>query len=388
MKTSQIKTRAPFNELFPIDPSVLSAIKARIAAHGYDESQPIVIWDEEGVVVDGHSRLQAAMGLSLEEVPVHRRSFPDEDAALEYGIHNQRHRRNLTEVEILRCIEAVDKRRDRGGDRRSEEAKSKPPIGGIEKSKSPSAQDTARIVGVSTRKVERARAVLAEPQAAAEVKAGKKKISRAYQEIQANRKSQNQPEPAENQEDERQAILKKALNEIHHWQEKYEGYSELSAIFMAIDSCNLNLEQMEMLPKAEESPTPGELGGPCPPSLSCEPEGEEQHLSNMENDDPDNHCPVPASTAESNPSPSEMSDPEANDLATPESCLSVIDEHDPVQCGDCQHFAASSGAPSGRGHCCLGEKSRNGQSTQFAGDKHRCSFFLPKGSIKNLAVLG
>ena len=92
------------------------------------------------MVVDGHTRLQAAMDLGLEEVPVHKKSFPDEDAALEYAIHNQRHRRNLTEAEILRCIEAVDKRRDRGGDRRSEEAKSKPPVGGIEKSKSPSAQ--------------------------------------------------------------------------------------------------------------------------------------------------------------------------------------------------------------------------------------------------------
>ena len=265
MKISQIKTRAPFNELFPIDSSVLSAIKARIDAHGYDESQPIVIWDEEGVVVDGHSRLQAAMDLGLEEVPVHTKTFRDEDAALEYAIHNQRHRRNLTEAELLRCIEAVDRRQNRGGDRRSEEAKSKPPNGGIEKSKSPSAQDTARIVGVSTRKVERARAVLAEPQAAAEVKAGKKNISRAYQEIQANRKNQSQSEPAKNQDSERRAILKKALTEIQLWRERYKDYPELSAIVMAIDGCRLNLERMEMLAKADGAPHASDSLEPCPP---------------------------------------------------------------------------------------------------------------------------
>ncbi len=39
----------------------------------------------------------------------------------------------MTEGDLLRCIEAVDKRRERGGDRKSEEAISKPPNGGIEK---------------------------------------------------------------------------------------------------------------------------------------------------------------------------------------------------------------------------------------------------------------
>jgi ParB family chromosome partitioning protein len=187
MKFSLIKTKAPFNELFSIDPGVLRAIKEHMESYGYDESHPIVLWEEEGVVLDGHTRLEAARQVGIEDVAVHYQNCADEDAALAYAIHNQRHRRNLTEAEILKCIGAVDKRRDRGGDRRSEEVKSKPPIGGIEKNKSPSAQDTAHIVGVSTRKVERARGVLAEPRAAAAVMAGKKKISRAYQEIQANR---------------------------------------------------------------------------------------------------------------------------------------------------------------------------------------------------------
>jgi ParB-like chromosome segregation protein Spo0J len=199
MQINQIKVRPPFSELFPIDESVLQAVKEDMAEQSFDHSQPIILWDDENVVVDGHTRLKAAQELGLDEVPVHIKSFPDEAAALAYAIHNQRHRQNLTSVQILRCIETVDKRRSRGGDRRSEGAKSKPPFGGIEKRRSPSARETTRIIGVSTRKVERAQAVLADPQATVEVKAGKKKINQAYQEILANRKSQNQHEPTNNQ---------------------------------------------------------------------------------------------------------------------------------------------------------------------------------------------
>ena len=349
MKISQIKTRAPFNELFPIDSSVLSAIKARIDAHGYDESQPIVIWDEEGVVVDGHSRLQAAMDLGLEEVPVHTKTFRDEDAALEYAIHNQRHRRNLTEAELLRCIEAVDRRQNRGGDRRSEEAKSKPPNGGIEKSKSPSAQDTARIVGVSTRKVERARAVLAEPQAAAEVKAGKKKISRAYQEIQANRKRQNQPELAKNQEGARRAILKKALTEIQLWRERYKDYPELSAIVMAIDGCRLNLELMEMLAKADGAhhadvesdslePSPSVFVGERPQLPDA---GNDEMLSNSDALDSTDKPSPPSAVIGASKLEGQLTNPG----------ISEKEEAHLKKCDDCRKFKTKPGAAGQEGAC-------------------------------------
>lgn len=69
MKISLIKTRAPFNELFPINPEVLSAIKAHMETNGYDTSQPIVIWGRERVVVDGHTRLEAAKQAGIKEVP-------------------------------------------------------------------------------------------------------------------------------------------------------------------------------------------------------------------------------------------------------------------------------------------------------------------------------
>jgi putative DNA primase/helicase len=44
-----------------------------------------------------------------------------------------------------------------------------------------------------------------------------------------------------------------------------------------------------------------------------------------------------------------------------------------VNCGNCQNFTASLGAPGGRGHC--SKKSWNGKSTQFSGDPHPCQSF-------------
>lgn len=113
MKIAGIKTRAPFEDLFPIKEEVVQAIRKHIENNGYDESTPIVIWKEGEVVVDGHMRLQAARKANLEEIPVIKRSFKDEDEALDYALHNQRDRRNLTDAEIMRVVERLDERKDR-----------------------------------------------------------------------------------------------------------------------------------------------------------------------------------------------------------------------------------------------------------------------------------
>jgi hypothetical protein len=100
---------------------------------------------------------------------------------LAYAIHNQRNRRNLTEAELTKCILAVDQVKERGGDRKSEEAKSKGSSELID-----SATQTAAIVGTSASKVKKARKVKKEnPEALEEVKEGKKTLNKAYQETVA-----------------------------------------------------------------------------------------------------------------------------------------------------------------------------------------------------------
>lgn len=199
MATNRPKTTRLFRSLFPGNNGLVETIGNHMQENGYDQSQPIILWDrteEEGrnalYVVDGHTRLVAAKQIGLPRVYVDRKKFPDEEAALQYAIHNQRDRRNITDADILRCIEAVDKLKFRGGDRRSESAKSKTSSEAIDSIKS-SAAKTAKIVGTSKTKVEKARTLMrhVDEDTKNDVLAGKKSLHRAYQEIQNKRNSAN-----------------------------------------------------------------------------------------------------------------------------------------------------------------------------------------------------
>jgi ParB family chromosome partitioning protein len=112
MMISEITTRSPFKDLFTINHTVLKAIEDDMKKYGFDESAPIVLLKEGNVVIDGHTRLQAAKNAGLKEVDVCMADF-DEPTAVEYAIHNQRDRRNITDADMLRCIEAVDNRAGR-----------------------------------------------------------------------------------------------------------------------------------------------------------------------------------------------------------------------------------------------------------------------------------
>jgi ParB-like chromosome segregation protein Spo0J len=95
MKVEEIKVREPFNELFPIDPETLERIKEHMKTYGYDPSQPVPVW--KGTLLDGHSRRKAAVESGIKEIPICEKEFSNEDEAIEYAIHNQVDRRNLTD---------------------------------------------------------------------------------------------------------------------------------------------------------------------------------------------------------------------------------------------------------------------------------------------------
>jgi len=200
---NRITTRAPFKDLFPIEQGTVDAVADHMKANGYDESQPIIVWkeshDKHPVIIDGHTRLLAALKIMLSPVYVAVTDFPDEQAAIEYAIHNQRDRRNLTDTDLIRCVQAVDKRKPRGGDRKSGAVKSKASSDAIDvdkagKSKSAiqpfdSAQETAKIVGTSRDKVKKARTILdhADEDTRQAVLDGKKSIHAAAKETQNKR---------------------------------------------------------------------------------------------------------------------------------------------------------------------------------------------------------
>ncbi|MEW6659689.1 MAG: hypothetical protein AB1424_13615 [Thermodesulfobacteriota bacterium] len=238
MHISEVKTCAPFNGLFEIKEEVVEAIAEHMRRYGFDAARPIVLWADKKIVIDGHTRLEAARRAGLVQIYCREFPFRDEDTALQYAIHNQRNRRNMTEAEILRCIEAVDKRKQQG--ERTDLAPSGAkliqgkPIASSEAS-GKSAEKTAKVVGVSPRKIERARTVLADPAEKEAVLAGKKSIHKASRAVKEKRLKVVPYEPPISDQDKRQEVLLMAWEEIKAWQRKYSHYPEFREIFEAID---------------------------------------------------------------------------------------------------------------------------------------------------------
>ena len=188
MNPKKIKTGEPFESLFPVDAHTLEAIAKDMEQHGYDDAHPIVMWDEKGIVIDGHTRLQAAIAAGIDDVLVIRNSFEDEDAAVEYAIHCQRDRRNLSDADMLRWIAEVDKRKTKAQAGKAGRDKQ---LGLTPDGVSPddhqvraSSAATAAVVGTSARKVERARTVLdkATDEVKQAVEKGEMSINQAYNE--------------------------------------------------------------------------------------------------------------------------------------------------------------------------------------------------------------
>jgi len=175
-----LKTRPPFKGLFPIDPEIRSAIKDSMRENGIDQSKPIDVWKEEGVIVDGHTRYEVAEDLEIGKVLIFEHSFTNESAALAYAIANQKNRRNIAPERILACVAAVDQRLKPGT--RTDLGSNEPRL---EESKR-SADHTAALLGVSPATVKRVRAVIdhADPATRKAVEKGELTLNQAYQEVQ------------------------------------------------------------------------------------------------------------------------------------------------------------------------------------------------------------
>ena len=193
MDTLTIRTAAPFKNLFPIRENLLNEIAADMKQNGYDFAHPIIIWAGHKVtVVDGHTRLAAALKIGLTKVPITLKEFESEEEALQYAIKSQSHRRNLTDAELFNCISELDKRKRVG---RPEKIPSREGISGG------SAENTAKLLKISRAKVERLRAVKdhGSETTKAAVASGKMTINKAYNQTMQDRRArriQEAPEKA------------------------------------------------------------------------------------------------------------------------------------------------------------------------------------------------
>ena len=62
MKIEGIKTEEPFKSLFPIEREVLDRVQEDMREHGYDPSQPIVLWTDTKLQSSGGTGFPACAG--------------------------------------------------------------------------------------------------------------------------------------------------------------------------------------------------------------------------------------------------------------------------------------------------------------------------------------
>lgn len=179
-----LKTVEPFKSLFPIRESVLAEIIDDMTINGFDSGHPIVAWNM--TAVDGHSQLKAAIAAGLETVPIICRQFADETEALEYAIHCQRNRRNLTDGELLQCLQQLDMRKTVGR-----------PASACSLLHGRSSDLMAETLGVSRGKIEKLRAIHDHsPDAVKEaLLRGEYSIHRAYEETMRLRRPREEQCP-------------------------------------------------------------------------------------------------------------------------------------------------------------------------------------------------
>jgi len=197
MKISEVKVEEPFKTLFLIHSNVLSDIKKDMEENGFDPKQPITIWRyPRNIVIDGHTRLEAARQLGFEEIPVDEHFFADQEAAVRYAIKKQRNRRSLNSAQILHFVEQVDKLFQTGGDRRSNFWHPKFDL-------RDSRKITAELLGISTNRVSECRHIIQNSDSLKreieDIKNGVKGIHEVYKASLAAQKRENKKKDAEHE---------------------------------------------------------------------------------------------------------------------------------------------------------------------------------------------
>jgi ParB family chromosome partitioning protein len=162
-RITEIKTDPQLAGIFAINPEILASIVKSMREAGYDKSQPVVLWKENGVVVDGHTRLQAAVEAGIPEIPAVEKEFATLEDAKLYAYRRQAERRNLTPAEILAAATTLQRKDSRDGTGRASEI-------------------LAKNLGVSPSTVKHAQTVAQEapPEIIDEVKKNQMTINKAY----------------------------------------------------------------------------------------------------------------------------------------------------------------------------------------------------------------
>jgi hypothetical protein len=178
--------RPPFKGLFPIIPAVKARITENMRARGFDPADPIQMWRQGDCVLDGHTRQESAIEAGCRVDAIYL-DFDTEDEAYVYAIDNQQNRRNITIAEVIRYVKINDRRKEKGGDRKSISARSKGENSPIDPG-GRSADEMAAKLNISPDKVKAVRALLTDPEIEKEVSDGKKNIFVGAAEVRAKKR--------------------------------------------------------------------------------------------------------------------------------------------------------------------------------------------------------
>jgi predicted DNA-binding protein YlxM (UPF0122 family) len=108
MDVERIKVAEPFRSICTPSEQLIYSIASNIKAHGYDATQPLIVWKEEGILIDGHTRLEAVKLAEYDKpIPVVKISLPSTKAAVDYALNLNYNRRNVRESDILAASERI-----------------------------------------------------------------------------------------------------------------------------------------------------------------------------------------------------------------------------------------------------------------------------------------
>ncbi len=104
----EIITGKPFENIFKINQEIIKAVTENMVENGYDITQPVIIWKESNILIDGHTRKLAAIKTGLKTIPAIYVSFKNKNEALYYAHALQFNRRNLSDADLIYFIKSVD----------------------------------------------------------------------------------------------------------------------------------------------------------------------------------------------------------------------------------------------------------------------------------------
>lgn len=186
----QLDPKGEFQKLFPINESDLENIIESMKKKGFLKHQHLlvatIIEEDATILVDGHTRLKAAREAGIEEVPVYEITAETRKEAKIACYEMQLFRRNLSDGQKLMAIEAMDVLKNPG--RKSSDGSGEPA--------GKSAERLGKQLDMSTRQVEKGRAILAsgDEETIENVKNDKMSFSAGYDKIKGKTKKKDESE--------------------------------------------------------------------------------------------------------------------------------------------------------------------------------------------------